>query len=163
MERVDKAQGISYSLSTSVYPALLLLPSATHATRTYASISLTAQRHLLSFATLSLASYVTAFYVSPRPARHPYLLWTAILGFGAVGEDVYRLARSLMIGGPSTMKADMDGKGGDEGWEDIAERGVNGEDVERRIGDARRREGTRGFIGGFAFALGVIGLWGDGA
>ncbi|KAF2219056.1 hypothetical protein BDZ85DRAFT_244039 [Elsinoe ampelina] len=132
--------GISYTL-TLTYPTLLLLPSATHASRTFSTLSRLAQLHLVTLGTLSLLAFQTAFFASPRRSRHPYLLWTSLLAFGSVAQDVYQLGKSV----------------------DVSELGVNGEMVEKRVRKAQGREVRRAVVGGVAFALGVIGLWGDGA
>ncbi|GAM87339.1 hypothetical protein ANO11243_053620 [Dothideomycetidae sp. 11243] len=145
-------QGVSYTLTSTAYPSLLLLPSATHASKTYAFISLRAQRHTIALALSALASFGTAYALSPRRARHPYLLWTALLALVGVAPDLIKLARSYAVGGPSTLQQDRE-----------TTAGVNGEMVEERVRKATRREVIRGVVSGFAFAMGVVGLWGDGA
>ena len=40
---------------------------------------------------------------------------------------------------------------------------INGEMVEERVRRAGRREAVKGLVAGVAFAMGVVGLWGDGA
>ncbi|KAG8624708.1 hypothetical protein KVT40_007775 [Elsinoe batatas] len=162
--------GISYTL-TLTYPTLLLLPSATHASRTFSSLSRLAQLHLVTLGTLSLLAFQTAFFASPRRSRHPYLLWTSLLAFGSVAQDVYQIGKSVIAGGPSTLrinkggveKENASGLGESQEWEDVSELGVNGEMVEKRVRKAQGREIRRAVVGGLAFALGVIGLWGDGA
>lgn len=66
--------------------------------------------------------------------------------------DVIRLVKSVVAGGPSTLRQ-----------QEVESAGVNGEMVEERVREARRREIVRGAVSGFAFAMGVVGLWGDGA
>ncbi|KAF4553446.1 putative autophagy-related protein 33 [Elsinoe fawcettii] len=164
--------GISYTL-TLTYPTLLSLPSATHASRTFSLLSRQAQLHLCTLGTLSLLAFQSAFFLSPRRARHPYLLWTSLLAFGSVAQDVYLVAKSVVAGGPSTIfskrgaveQKDFQGShlGESQEWEDVSELGVNGEMVEKRVRAAQIKEIRRAVIGGVAFALGVVGLWGDGA
>ncbi|PSK53179.1 hypothetical protein B9Z65_3379 [Elsinoe australis] len=162
--------GLSYTL-TLTYPTLLLLPSATHASRTFSTLSRTAQLHLCTLGTLALLSFNTAYFVAPRRARHPYLLWTSLLAFGSVAQDVFLVAKSVIAGGPSTVIQGLRGSedkkpqglGESQEWEDVEEMGVNGEIVERRVRRAQNKEITRAVVGGVAFGLGVVGLWGDGA
>ncbi|KAF2150699.1 hypothetical protein K461DRAFT_323088 [Myriangium duriaei CBS 260.36] len=145
--------GLSYTLTTTTYPSLLLLPSATHASRTYSAISLRAQTHTVALALSALSSFGLAFVLSPRRARHPYLLWTAALALAGVGPDVVKMVKAAVAGGPSTLSRK----------EEVETEGVNGEMVEERVRKATRREVLRGAVSGLAFAMGVVGLWGDGA
>ncbi|PNS17430.1 hypothetical protein CAC42_7113 [Sphaceloma murrayae] len=160
--------GISYTLSLT-YPTLLTLPSATHASRTFSLLSRQTQLHLCTLGTLSLLSFVSAFGLSPRRIRHPYLIWTSLLAFGAVAQDVYLVAKSAVAGGPSTIFGALkdgsrkEGMAESQEWEDVEDMGVNGEIVERRVRKAQGKELRRALITGVAFSLGVVGLWGDGA
>ena len=40
---------------------------------------------------------------------------------------------------------------------------VNGEEVEKRTRDQQWIEAVRTVVGGIGFAMGVVGIWGDGA
>ena len=40
---------------------------------------------------------------------------------------------------------------------------VNGEKVEQEMGRERRTQLIRGIVSGIGFAMGVVGIWGDGA
>lgn len=94
----------------------------------------------------------------------------------ANSPDIYALGRSVLIGGPSTFQKNgknlaaqpsrstiLNRSGSEEEWEDVVgDQSVNGEEVEKRVKKAQRWEIKRGIVNAFAFALGVIGLWGDG-
>lgn len=81
------------------------------------------------------------------------------------------MAKSVIAGGPSTVIQGLrggedkkpQGLGESQEWEDVEEMGVNGEIVEKRVRRAQNKEITRAVVGGVAFGLGVVGLWGDGA
>lgn len=40
---------------------------------------------------------------------------------------------------------------------------VNGEKVEMEMSRERRVQGVRALVSGLGFAMGVVGIWGDGA
>ena len=72
-------QGLSYSLSTLTVPSLLSLPSASSAARAFSYLVSTAKKHLGTLTSISASSFLLAFLLSPKPVRHPYLLYTSIL------------------------------------------------------------------------------------
>ena len=72
-------QGLSYTLSTLTVPTLLTLPSASTAAKAFRSLTTTARTHLRSLAGISSTAFFLAFALSPRSARHPYLLYTSAL------------------------------------------------------------------------------------
>lgn len=72
-------QGLSYTLSTLTVPTLLTLPSANTAAKAFRSLATTARTHLRTLAGISSTAFFLAFVLSPRSARHPYLLYTSAL------------------------------------------------------------------------------------
>lgn len=72
-------QGLSYTLSTLTVPTLLTLPSASTAAKAFRSLTTTARTHLRTLAGISSTAFFLAFVLSPRSARHPYLLYTSAL------------------------------------------------------------------------------------
>ena len=50
---------------------------------------------------------------------------------------------------------------GEEGFVSVEE--VNGEKVEGEMVRERRVQGVRSLVAGVGFAMGVVGIWGDGA
>ncbi|KAK0742133.1 hypothetical protein B0T21DRAFT_360669 [Apiosordaria backusii] len=75
--------GLSYTLTTLTIPSLLNLPSATTALRAFDSLTATSARQLRSLSTLSGSAFLLAYYLSPKPLRHPYLIYTSVLIFGS--------------------------------------------------------------------------------
>jgi len=136
--------GVSTTLSTLTLPSLLLLPTAPTAnttlwTLTSSTIDLTRTlRHVSTFSLLS------AYLLSPRRLRHPYLLYTSLLALLSGPAVDYALAKDR----PRGMEAEQD---------------VNGEQVRQEVERMRVVEGVRAGVAGVAFAMGVVGIWGDGA
>lgn len=71
--------GLSYTLSTLTVPSLLELPSASSAAKAFNYLVSTAKKHLGTLTGVSASSFLLAFLLSPKPVRHPYLLYTSIL------------------------------------------------------------------------------------
>ncbi|KAB5572725.1 hypothetical protein GE09DRAFT_1100637 [Coniochaeta sp. 2T2.1] len=71
--------GLSYTLSTLTVPSLLELPSASSAAKAFNYLITTAKKHLGTLTGVSASSFLLAFLLSPKPVRHPYLLYTSIL------------------------------------------------------------------------------------
>ncbi|KAF2638548.1 hypothetical protein P280DRAFT_551185 [Massarina eburnea CBS 473.64] len=144
--------GVSASLSTIALPALLTLPTASDArtTLTYTSsktrLITSYLRHITTF------SLFSAYLLSPRRWRHPYLLYTSILTFiSGYGVDNYM----TFVTGSNIQRANLDLEAqGDD---------VNGEQVRTVVQIVRTTEKYRAIIVGLGFAMNVVGLWGDGA
>lgn len=144
--------GVSASLSTIALPALLTLPTAVTARTTLTYVSSKTRvytsylRHITTFALFS------AYLLSPPRFRHPYLLYTSIFTFVSGPGVDYAVA---LKEGTNERRAalDLEAQGDD----------VNGEQVRQQVERMRFAEGVRTVVGGVAFAMGVIGVWGDGA
>ncbi|KAF2736263.1 hypothetical protein EJ04DRAFT_542624 [Polyplosphaeria fusca] len=134
--------GLSTTLSALTLPALLTLPTAPTAHTTLSHLRArtttlsTYLRGITSFAVFS------AYLLSPRRLRHPYLLYTSILAF-ASGPGV-----DYVLGG--------------EGGKEVGGEEVNGEMVRRGVERMRWVEGVRAGVVGTAFGMAVVGIWGDG-
>ncbi|RMZ80252.1 hypothetical protein DV738_g2926, partial [Chaetothyriales sp. CBS 135597] len=146
--------GVSYNLSTVTLPSLALLPSAAGASRTLTSIQEESTRQILTLASISSISLVTAFtFASPRN-RHPYLLWTALVGLiGGQGLEYWYNGFSRF----PTLRH----RNADSGYVDV-ETEVNGEKVEAEMSRERRVQISRTIVAGIGFAMTVVGIWGDG-
>lgn len=133
--------GVSYTLSTQALPSLLTLPSAKPAAHTLSQQKTLSTLHIRALSAVSAVSLLTAFALSPPRIRHPYLLWTALVatGSGALG---------LGFESNKVIKGDDD---------------VNGEEVEKSARDQQFMEFVRTLVAGTGFAMGVVGIWGDGA
>ncbi|KAF9870039.1 hypothetical protein CkaCkLH20_12519 [Colletotrichum karsti] len=71
--------GLSYSLSTVTIPSILSLPSSSDALRTFQNLYPTATNRLRVLTGVSAASFLVAFFLSPRAFRHPYLVYASVL------------------------------------------------------------------------------------
>lgn len=102
--------------------------------------------HLRTLAAVSTLAFPLAFVLSPARFRHPYLLWTgtaALLGTAAdfLLPSVVQQARVLE----------------DEDAE------ANGEMVEGAVRALQTGGAVKAAVGLVGFAMGLVGLWGDGA
>jgi autophagy-related protein 33 len=133
---------VSYTLSSQSLPSLLTLPSAKPAAYTLNQQRSLSTLHIRALSTVATLSLLAAFGLSPPRIRHPYLLWTALV---AAGGGV------LDLGWKSSQVV----KGDDDE--------VNGDEVEKSARDQQFLEFVRTLVAGTGFAMGVVGIWGDGA
>jgi autophagy-related protein 33 len=103
-------------------------------------------RHITAFTLFS------AYLLSPKRFRHPYLLYTSIFAFvSGPGVDY---AANLMEGTDEKRTVlDLEAQGDD----------VNGEQVRLAVERKQRIERVKTGVAGLAFAMQVVGMWGDGA
>ncbi|KAF1847435.1 uncharacterized protein K460DRAFT_414182 [Cucurbitaria berberidis CBS 394.84] len=144
--------GVSVTLSSIALPALLALPTAVNARTSltylsYKSTNLTSYlRHITTFTLFS------AYLLSPRRFRHPYLLYTSIFAF---------------VSGPGVDYAVSWKEGSDEKRQvlDLEAQGddVNGEQVRQAVERKQFTERIKTGLAGLAFTIQLIGIWGDGA
>jgi autophagy-related protein 33 len=86
--------------------------------------------------------------LSPRRSRHPYLLYTSILAFiSGPGIDYAVSWRE------QRTNVELEAQGED----------VNGEQVREAVEGRQKVEMGKAGIAAVAFAMSVVGLWGDGA
>ncbi|RMY35311.1 hypothetical protein D0865_13942 [Hortaea werneckii] len=140
--------GVSYTLSSQSLPSLLTLPSAKPAAYTLAQTARLATLHIRTLSAISTSTLLLSYYLSPSRVRHPYLLWTSLAAVLAGGLD-------LGFGGKGVQPKGRVLK--DEGGE------VNGEEVERGAREQQLIEFVRTSLSGVGFAMGVVGIWGEGA
>jgi autophagy-related protein 33 len=145
--------GVSTTLTTLSLPALLTLPTATNA-RTTLSYLTTRNAKLSSYLRyITTFSLFSAYLLSPRRFRHPYLLYTSLFTF-ASGPAV---DLAIGVGQKDAMngveEVDLEAQGEE----------VNGEQVRQKVERLQVVESVRAGVTGLAFAMGVVGLWGDGA
>ncbi|KAL6243634.1 hypothetical protein RBB50_009627 [Rhinocladiella similis] len=168
--------GTSYTLTTITLPSLALLPSASLAARTLATIQTQSSRHILTLASVSSLSLITAFSLASPRGRHPYLLWTALVAFiGGQGVEYWynglsrfpSLSSTRSKRGKASVARGISPGGSDSGFIEVeasaTEDQVNGEKVEMEMARERRIQKVRSWIAGVGFAMGVVGIWGDGA
>ncbi|KID90110.1 hypothetical protein MGU_02815 [Metarhizium guizhouense ARSEF 977] len=166
--------GVSYTVSNITLPALLRLPSSASASQAIASLTTSLQTPLLTLTSLASAPLFLAFILSPRRARHPYLLYTSVLA--VVSTVVPRLLpqpapRPAQRQQPrkSSPRARMEASYevlGDVHSEPASEEDIediNGEEVRVEVERLSRGYFARTGLAALAFAMAVVGLWGDGA
>lgn len=102
---------------------------------------------------LASASLTTAFLFGGRYGRHPYLIFTALMPLAGIALEKKKMAgvEIGVLNAPTEKK-----KKGDQV-------DVNGEVVRGGLEKWRVWGLVRGGIIGFGFAMGVVGIWGDGA
>ena len=152
-DHTNQPQGVSTTLSALALPSLLTLPSAVNARTTHVYISKKTRfissylRHITTF------SLFSAYLLSPRRFRHPYLLYTSIFTFlSGTGVD-YALALRDRESNDRRTEVELEAQGDD----------VNGEQVRQAVERMRFKEGVRAVVAGAAFAMQIVGIWGDGA
>ncbi|OAA73257.1 hypothetical protein ISF_00158 [Cordyceps fumosorosea ARSEF 2679] len=168
--------GVSYTVSRLALPALLDLPSAAAAGDALSRLSASLRAPLLALPALAAAPLALAYALAPRPARHPYLLYAALLA--ALSGAAPRLLLSgaapaaprPVVVKPSArarMEASYEVLGDvhsePASEEDADEQQVNGEEVRGRLQGSAKAHAVQAGLAGLAFAMSVVGLWGDGA
>jgi autophagy-related protein 33 len=144
-------QGISAALSTLALPALLALPTAVNARTTFDYLSSKSQFYTAYLRHITTFTLFSAYLISPRRSRHPYLLYTSILAFvSGPGIDY-----AVSWRGTDEKRAALDLQA--QGEE------VNGEQVREAVERKKVTESVKATFAGIAFGMAVVGLWGDGA
>ncbi|KAL1967731.1 hypothetical protein VTN77DRAFT_2988 [Rasamsonia byssochlamydoides] len=170
--------GLSYSMATVTIPSLRLLPTASQATRALKDAKRRARKHALRLANLANSCLLFAWLVSPRRRKHPYLIWVCLSStLGSFGVDFWFNRDKGLAAWSRTLIEDIDvpfltlkqktAATPTKKDEDLvvveAETDVNGESVERDMERERKLQRARTWFSGAALAMGIVGLWGDGA
>ncbi|KAL1987211.1 hypothetical protein VTN96DRAFT_4543 [Rasamsonia emersonii] len=170
--------GLSYSMATVTIPSLRLLPTASHASRALKDAKRRSRKHALRLANLTNTCLLFAWLVSPRRRKHPYLIWVCLSStLGAFGVDFWFNRDKGLAAWARTLIEDVDvpfltlkkktAATPTKKDEDLvvveAESDVNGERVERDMEQERKLQRARAWFSGVALAMGIVGLWGDGA
>ncbi|KAH7067834.1 hypothetical protein FB567DRAFT_541803 [Paraphoma chrysanthemicola] len=144
--------GISATVSAIALPSLLALPTAVDARTTFGYLSAKSQYYTSYLRHITTFTLFSAYLLSPRRFRHPYLLYTSILAFiSGPGIDY---AVSWRQGSNERRTAlNLEAQGDD----------VNGEQVREAVEQKKFNEGVKSTFAGLAFAISVVGLWGDAA
>ncbi|KAI1385081.1 uncharacterized protein F4822DRAFT_382608 [Hypoxylon trugodes] len=180
--------GTSYTLSALTIPSLLELPSASSAAKAFHSLSSVASTHINALTTISGTAFFLAFTLSPRPFRHPYLLYTSLFCFGTRLVD--KVAPTLFGAAPQSsttaaqqrraalaqarrekqasrgMEASYEVLGDahseeGSGGEELDE-DYNGEEVRAEVEFFVRNQLLQTAVSGLGFLMAVVGIWGDG-
>ncbi|TQV97174.1 hypothetical protein V2A60_000194 [Cordyceps javanica] len=176
--------GVSYSVSRLALPALLELPSAAAAADTVTHLVASLRTPLIALSSLAAAPLALAYALAPRHARHPYLVYASLLaalsgvvprlllGPGPRASPATHAAPAPRSAAKTSARAarhmeasyevlgDVHSEPASE--EDLDEQ-VNGEDVRVHVQGLSRAHTVQAGLAGLAFAMSVVGLWGDGA
>ncbi|OAL48293.1 hypothetical protein IQ07DRAFT_681711 [Pyrenochaeta sp. DS3sAY3a] len=144
--------GVSATLSSLTLPALLALPTAVNARTSYTFVASKATHYTTYLRHITTFSLFSAYLLSPRRLRHPYLLYTSIFAFVS-GPGVDWVVAWRHGADEKRVALDLEAQG-DE---------VNGEEVRVAVERKRGSERVKAVLAGVAFALQVVGIWGDGA
>lgn len=142
--------GVSTTHSTLTLPSLLALPTAPTAHTTLSTLTHSTTHLTRPLRHLSTLALLAAYFLSPRRNRHPYLLYTSLLALLSGPAVDYAFARAAQ---PTARAPSFAAEAGD----------VNGEQVRQAVERMRAVEGVRAGVAGAAFAMVVVGIWGDGA
>ncbi|KAF2803627.1 uncharacterized protein BDZ99DRAFT_427077 [Mytilinidion resinicola] len=149
--------GVSASLTSLTLPSLFNLPSAVNARDALTYLSTRTRTVTTYLRNTALISLFAAYALSPRSSRHPYLFYTSLLALASgSGVDFALAAQDKRAGGSRSHASIADLNV--ETPEDL-----NGEQVRQAVEGMRYTEGMRAAVSGLAFAMGVVGIWGDGA
>jgi autophagy-related protein 33 len=147
-----RPQGISATVSAIALPSLLALPTAVNARTTFNYLSTKSQYYTAYLRHIATFTLFSAYLISPRRFRHPYLLYTSILSF--VSGPGIDYAVSWRQGSNEQRTAmELEAQGDD----------VNGEQVREAVERKKFNESVKASFAGLAFAMSVVGIWGDGA
>ncbi|KAI9667003.1 MAG: hypothetical protein M1829_005610 [Trizodia sp. TS-e1964] len=145
--------GVSYSLSELTAPSLLLLPSATTGFQILSHLEEFSIITFRALSSISAASFLLAYTLSPRQGRHPYLIWATLLVAGAaLGEKMANFCDAQ-----STIRR----RHSIDPSADQPESGINGEEVAKEIRKFRKFHAIKTGTVGLGFAAGLVGIWGD--
>ncbi|KAI9777956.1 MAG: hypothetical protein M1839_008491 [Geoglossum umbratile] len=148
--------GLSYTLANITIPPLLHLPAAEAAHSTFNHILASSRAHLRALSILSSSSLLLAYALSPRRARHPYLVWTAaMVGLSSYGNITYFCATGKPRSGMHTRRRRSV-------YEEVSDVDVNGERLEKAMEDFQFRQTVRTVVVGLGFLMNIVGIWGDG-
>ncbi|KAL6869713.1 Autophagy- protein 33 [Amphichorda felina] len=168
--------GVSYSVSTLTLPTLANLPSASGCSHALTTLTSYLRLPVLTLTTLASAPFLLSFALSPRSARHPYLVYSSLLAIlSAAAPSLLpqppaaapRPSRKQ----PSPARAPRNLEASYEVLGDVHSEAPSEEEVDEFNGEEVRAELdgiARGFLvrAGLAtlgFAMAVVGIWGDGA
>ncbi|POR36599.1 Uncharacterized protein TPAR_03287 [Tolypocladium paradoxum] len=166
--------GVSYTVSTLTLPTLLNLPSSAGASQAISSLTANLKAPVFALTALASAPLFLSFVLSPRSARHPYLVYTALLAVLSTAAPRFLpqpASRPAAAAGkkPSPRSARMEASYevlGDVHSEATSEEeidDINGEEVRVEVESLARGYVVRTGLAALGFAMAVVGIWGDGA
>ena len=169
------SQGVSYSVSTLTLPTILRLPSSSSASHALATLTASLKLPVLVLTSLASAPLLFSFILSPRSARHPYLVYTSLLAIlstaapSLLPAPAPRPSTTAAAAKKPSARARMEASYevlGDVHSEPASEEDiddVNGEEVRATADGLARGYVVRTGLAALGFAMAVVGIWGDGA
>lgn len=168
-------QGVSYTVSTLALPSLLQLPSSVSASQAISSLRGILRTPVRVLTAVAAAPLFLSFALSPRSARHPYLVYTSLLAVlsAAVPCLLPLPAPRAAAGRPAARKTSPRGRMdasyevlGDVHSEPASEEDLDDMNGEKVRGDVERL--AKGYVvrtgvAALGFAMAIVGIWGDGA
>jgi autophagy-related protein 33 len=145
-------QGTSASLATLALPSFLSLPTATTARTSLSYLSSRTRTFAAYLRQMTTFALFSAYLISPKRFRHPYLLYTSIFTFLS-GPGVDYAVNFRQGANERRTVLDLEAQGDD----------VNGEEVRQAVERMKFTETIRTAVSSIAFAMSVVGIWGDGA
>ncbi|CRJ86326.1 hypothetical protein BN1723_000110 [Verticillium longisporum] len=83
--------GLSYSLSAVTVPSILALPSASDAVRAFENLTSSSTLQLRALTGISTASFLLAFFLSPRAFRLRYVVYKGFIAVDGASLTVTRV------------------------------------------------------------------------
>ncbi|KAL2213546.1 hypothetical protein CC79DRAFT_1327434 [Sarocladium strictum] len=168
--------GVSYTVSNLSLPSLLRLPSSSSAAQALNNLSASLKLPIPILTTLASVPLLLSFAISPRSARHPYLIYTSLLAVLSAAIPNLLLtqppaltarpakkqsstSRSRMMEASYEVLGDAQSDAASE--EEIDD--INGEEVRAHVEAMSMGYKVRAGISTLGFAMAVLGIWGDGA
>jgi len=165
--------GLSYSVVNIAIPCLKLLPTASQASRSLRDVKCRTRKHAFHLANVSSGCFLFAWMISSKRRKHPYLLWVCVTSIlSSFGVDFWFYRDKGLVGWSRMIVHDL-GVPAVKKWktstkeDDLVvvetEGEVNGEIVERDMERECKLQRLRIWCSGVAFAMSIVGLWGDSA
>ncbi|KAJ9302829.1 hypothetical protein DTO271G3_203 [Paecilomyces variotii] len=167
--------GLSYSTASITIPSLRLLPTAPDATRALREVKRRTRKHALQLSNLTNGCILFAYCLSSKRRKHPYLIWMVLTSsIGSFGVDFLFNRSKGFVGWAQMVVEDLGlpvlagkKKTTTKKEDDLVvvepALEVNGETVEQEMEQERKLQRARAWLSGLALAMGIVGLWGDGA
>jgi len=146
--------GVHLNFSIATIKSILSLASAPQAQKAFITALGSLRATVRPLETLTTTCLLTAFALSPRHGKHPYLLLCAATPL--ICTAIEKLKLSGVEYGIRSIETNGDRRGTG------AEVGINGEVVCGKLEDWRTWGLFRGGLMGAGFGMGLLGIWGDG-
>lgn len=129
----------------------------------------------MSLTTLASAPLLLSFAISPRSARHPYLIYTSLLAvLSATVPNLVFPQPPAPAARPAKKSAAAKARAMEQSYEVLGDahsdaaseeeiEDINGEEVRAQVETMAKRFKLSAGLSTLGFAMAVLGIWGDGA